>query len=372
MNIVSNRILSELIDKIYSSAMVGDWHEALAQIRRLTHSNKIFFVISKLSEGAPLPLVTEIDAGFDYDPNLLVSYAESMAEDPWYQIAQSALEGDVLHYSKMKPAPLIEHENIYQQIFLPMRSYHCMGAVLLRNEKYEATFAINRGKEDEPYNDDDTEFIELITPHLSRAIILYIELQAYKNIANISQAISRNAAKALILCDEQANILELNDVGKNLLVNSDYFDTQAKHLRLTRDYLDAQVHKVIKDSALFVQRDIKSRQMLLLDDLEEKLVVEAVPLMDKYIHDGESFDCCLVIITPETTVDWQQASIQYSLTSKELEVAKRIYGKRRVSEIANELSMKENTVRTHVQNIYVKLGVRTQTEFMLALQIFSS
>lgn len=365
-----NKTLSKLIDQIYASAIEGSWHDTINKIRLLTHSNKIFFVIKSLNN--PEPLAIEFVAGFDYDPKILISYSGAMEDDPWYQIAQLSLQGDILKHSELKPVDSFEHTPIYQDIFLPMRSYHCMGAVLLRNEEYEATFAINRGKNDLAYSDADYELLELVVPHLTRAIGLYIELKAYKNIANIAEGIARSSSKAIFLCDKDANILELNELAINLLNHSNYFIPNQQQLNLAKDYLNANVKTIIADNASFSQDNIRCRQVLILDEDEEKLILKATPLMEKHAVVGGEVNCCLVTITPENTVDWEAVSSEYRLTARESEVSRLIYTKKRVMDIADLLCMKENTVRTHVQNIYAKLRVNTQAEFMLALNMFSS
>jgi DNA-binding CsgD family transcriptional regulator len=214
--------------------------------------------------------------------------------------------------------------------------------------------------------------LELVVPHLTRAIGLYIELKAYKNIANIAEGITRNSSKAMFLCDKDANILELNELGINLLDQSNYFIQNQHQLNLVKDYLNANVKTIIAENATFTQENIRCRQVLILDEGEEKLILEATPLMEKHAVIGGEVNCCLVTITPENTIDWQALSNEYRLTAKETEVSRLIYNKKRVTDIADLLSMKENTVRTHLQNIYAKLRVNTQAEFILALNMFSS
>ena len=115
---INGKTLSRLIDSIYQSAITGDWQSSINAIRKYTNSNKIFFVIRDLKTGEPITV--EFLASFDYNPDILLHYADVMDEDPWYQLSQLGLEGDVMHLSKLLPVESFKDSNIYKTIFKPM------------------------------------------------------------------------------------------------------------------------------------------------------------------------------------------------------------------------------------------------------------
>ncbi|NDV89705.1 hypothetical protein GTH32_00645 [Alteromonas sp. 345S023] len=367
---MENRSLSLLIGKIYDRGIRGDWLDVLEDIMLLSKSNKIFYIVR--ASNCLKPIIYEFITGFDYDRNVLESYINNIEKDPWYQIAKLSLQGDLLRYSELLPVSSFSASQIYKDVFIPMRTHHCIGGVLLRNENYEATFAINRGAEDPPYSDDDFEFLELIMPHLSRALAISLELQTYKNIATIAEGISRNSSKAIILCDKAANILQLNSRASTLLTQSGYFSSNKKSLNLNIDYIDRKLNDIIANNAIFSGDNVRCRQVLLLNVIQhETLLIEVTPLMRKYTDLGENLDCCLVAITAEMNLDWNSFQSEFSLTEKELQVTQLVYSKKRVSDIAQLLTIKENTVRTHLQNIYSKVRVSTQSELIVTLNLFS-
>ena len=51
-----------------------------------------------------------------------------------------------------------------------------------------------------------------------------------------------------------------------------------------------------------------------------------------------------------------------SLTSRELEIARRIVARRTNRQIAEELFLSPRTVETHVRNIFAKLGADSRVE----------
>jgi DNA-binding NarL/FixJ family response regulator len=52
------------------------------------------------------------------------------------------------------------------------------------------------------------------------------------------------------------------------------------------------------------------------------------------------------------------------LTSRQLEVATRLVGGERVSEIARNMYLSPSTVRNHLANLFRKVGVHSQSEFL--------
>ena len=55
------------------------------------------------------------------------------------------------------------------------------------------------------------------------------------------------------------------------------------------------------------------------------------------------------------------------LTAKEIEVVEKILGGKSRKEIADELHISENTVKTHLKHIYEKLGIANKQELLTLL-----
>ena len=55
------------------------------------------------------------------------------------------------------------------------------------------------------------------------------------------------------------------------------------------------------------------------------------------------------------------------LTAKEIEVVEKILGGKSRKEIADELHISENTVKTHLKHIYEKLGIAKKQELLTLL-----
>lgn len=366
---INGKTLSRLIDSIYQSAITGDWQSSINAIRKYTNSNKIFFVIRDLKTGEPITV--EFLASFDYNPDILLHYADVMDEDPWYQLSQLGLEGDVMHLSKLLPVESFKDSNIYKTIFKPMHSYYCLGVVLARNSQYEATFAINRGELSTEYTERDKTLIELLTPHLTRAIKLFINFKTYRNLISIAEITSRNETKAMFLCDENATILKVNSLGNELISSNPCISNIDNKLVITERCINDRIRKIIAENALFSAENITCRQVVILEGGDEKLLLEVMPLVQRYFYSGDYINCVVVTITAENQINWELVTSVYQLTKREIDISQLIYAKRRVADIASSLCLSENTIRTHIQNIYAKLQVKTQTEFIVNLNLFS-
>ena len=66
----------------------------------------------------------------------------------------------------------------------------------------------------------------------------------------------------------------------------------------------------------------------------------------------------------ETTAAISDSSQDWKLTQRETEISSLIVRGRTNRQIAEELSISENTVKTFVKRLFIKLGVHSRSEFI--------
>ncbi|MEE1673730.1 LuxR C-terminal-related transcriptional regulator [Agarivorans aestuarii] len=362
--------ISDLIGSIYDCSISGEWKALLEKIRKLTLSNKAFFVLWNARHESMVTL--ELVTNFDYDPNLMEVYQQRFSEDPWHLYSGSLLEGEVSVYSEETPIRDIQHLSIYKDIFVPMQTHHCIGSIVVRDGEHDGYVALNRGPKDSPYQDQDVALLKQITPHLKRAAYIYAQLKQSKNHVNILNSISENTANGILICDNTGRILSLNQSARELLIRSHYFCEDDRKLIITIPYLNSKMGELINASCAENYNTRHLHGALLLEGIEatEDIYLTASPLKDKYIYSFTEKECCLVTLTPEHILNWESLKEEFSLTKRELELLKLIYRKKCLSALSESMKIKINTVRTHIQNIYRKLGVKTQMDLMIKLGQF--
>ncbi|MDO6762359.1 helix-turn-helix transcriptional regulator [Agarivorans sp. 1_MG-2023] len=368
INTLPNEIL-ELISDIYDCAMSGEWNELLEKVREATNSNKAFFILWNAPKKQMVKY--EMVTNFSYDPSLIESYLNRFGEDPWHHYSQSILEGEVTAYSEIIPINEIEHLSIYKDIFVPMKSYHCLGAIVVRDGTHDGYIALNKGDDEEPYNDGDLKLLKLITPHLRKAARIYTELKHSENNFNVLNAIADNTTSGMLICDETRHIVSLNKVAREIITRNRKIESNIDEFNISVPYLNSKMGSVIESSCFPYDAEVDAQPVILLDESgDDMLNISVTPLRREYFGAAIGRGCCLITLTPGYALNWYAIEKEFHLTKRELELIKLIHKRNGVDVLAEVMDIKLNTVRTHIQNIYRKLGVKNQMDLMVKLGSF--
>jgi DNA-binding NarL/FixJ family response regulator len=72
----------------------------------------------------------------------------------------------------------------------------------------------------------------------------------------------------------------------------------------------------------------------------------------------------------ELTLEWLNERLKNPLSEREFEILTALKGGKSNAQVAEQLFLSVNTIKTHLQNIYVKLGARNRTEALFILNQF--
>lgn len=361
--------LSGVIEQLYDCALSGDWLDVLKLVRDKTHSNKVYFVVRDVIKDSVVD--THLIADFDYNPMVPSAYLNNFEHDPWFQHSLGALEGEITRPSVDVPVETFDALPIYQNYFVPLNTHYAIGGIIIRDEGYESFLICNRGREASEYADEDIKAIELLMPHFRQAVRIYLTLQSYKKVRTISQAINSATEASVILCKEDGTILEANEMAQEMLHNEEAFLVDGGYLALNKAHLNDRLKYYIKECAHFKDNRISLKRDIYVESENNRaFVVSVLPLsrVDASIHTQYT---CVVKINSQKQVRWQSIQHSFELTPTELFVTELIFNKYTTMQIAEELNITVNTARSHIQNIYEKLNVKSQVELMSKLSLYA-
>lgn len=361
--------LSSLIGDIYDCSISGNWKGLLEQLRFAMGSNKAFFALWNAPDNDMVSF--EMATDFDYDPAVMECYLQRFPEDPWYQSSLAKLEGEINCFSDEIPIEQIQSLSIYQDVFVPMKTHHCVGATVVRDGVHDGYVVFNRGADSPAYDEHDLAFLAQVTPHLRRAANIHTQLKLAQNHANILTTISQATRNGLLVCDESGRILSMNPAAQQLLTDSHHLVDDSKTLSLHIPYLNKRLRVMLKQNCFFQG---EAEQSLLLEGREDSadILIGLSPLKDKYFGRQEAQACCLVTLSADDALNWDAINLEYELTAREVELLQWIYKRKSVSCLADEMGIKVTTARSYIQNIYKKLHVSTQMDLMVKLSQFKS
>lgn len=360
--------LSTFIGKIYDASLNNNWVGILEELREKTQSNKAFIVLQKY--GCPKPLILEFSMNFDYDQKVLQDYYSRAFEDPLYLVLKDMSEGECNDLSKLININDIVRSDYYQQIFIPMKSHYAMTGILIRDSEYDGFFAVNRGPTEPPYGQSDLAFLELITPHLSRAFHIYKSLQLYKQYSAINKSILDQTDKGILVCDENNQILLANDSANLEIQHAADMKVIGSQLTLNIAAFNKRLHHCIKQCAL-LPNGIDTQESIMLDRANgDSLLITISPLNRKMSFVDFDYPCVLVTLNKQSAIRWLAVKQEYALTKKEIALVKSLSLKKKLNELSVENRVSYNTLRTHLQSIFRKMSINSQAELMVTLGMF--
>ena len=363
--------LSILIGDIYEAALTGEWSKALNLIINATQSNKAFLFLNKVSESQPLLL--EFKANFEYSTEVLKDYQNRMFEDPFYQISKDATEGESINLNDQLDISQHKGSYFYDNILIPMKSHQVLAAILVRDGKHDSIFAINRSLDDPNYDQQDYNLIQLITPHLMRSIQTFLALKLYKDYANIVKSILDQTDKGIIVCDQAGNILLSNTFVDDNLASCAALDLTSGKIMLVDRSENRRFKSYIKQCSVLEFTGIGVQESIIIDTPEQEMIVISVSPL-KHKKNSSEFDqaCCIVTITLQQTLNWNVFSKEYRLTKRESQLVQAIYTKKKLKDLTTVLNISYNTLKTHLQSVFRKVEVNSQTELMIKINMFKN
>lgn len=368
---ITEQELSDYIKDIYGSVLNRDWNNIMEQLRFYTNSNKALFLQNFSSEQPPILALT---ANFNFPEHKFIEYQKRLHEDPFYLHTVHEPTNQCINCNDYFNIEDYENDDYYQSVCVPLRAHYVLANMLEKDGENESVVILNRSKDQEPYSQQDINLVNLVSPHLTQALFIYKELKLYKNYANISKSILDQQDKAVMVCDEHSRIVLSNDYANARLADSTIIKSEDNKLILKEHVYQKHLDKCISQCAQLSYKEICTQESLVIEvDENDKLMnilITVSPLKSNNAFVDIDVPCCMVTISFQQQLNWQLVQREYSLTPRELELLKAIYAKKKLTELTVLLGAKYNTLRVHLQNIFKKLDVSSQTELMIKINLF--
>jgi len=360
--------LSRLIEDIYNAALTNNWSPILKNIIKYTHSNKAFIFLQDVNNKKPLFM--KFEANFDYDYNLLTEDQFNKFYSPFDQAKKDAVEGEYFSVDDLIGLSTYRNNKSDQDFFIPFKPHHCLAGVLIRDGQYESVYAISRAASDINYDTKDLNLIKVLTPHLSRSMHIYKTLKLYNDLASISKSILDQSDKALVVCDSDANIIIANKLAYEKSDNSTVINFEGTKIYILNNVYNKMLHHYIKECCALSVVGAGIAESILMEEGKESVLITVIPLKNNNNFNFIDVPCCLVTINFQEIIDWNIINKEFGLSKKELVLLKSIFAKKKLNELTSSFGVTYNTLRTHLQAIFRKTGVNSQTELLIKLNLF--
>lgn len=354
---------SGLVHRIYaSSAEPGSWPETVGEIAQSLGAIQAVLFSPYANSGASLMFPWRVE-----EKDLILYETKYINHDIWAQNAQRknlihdgavALDEDLVSRAELL-------DSVYYREFLkPMGVGRlCSGVVFEGAPGLPSTvLSVYRGPDD-PFDQDDLEFMRLLVPHLSRSLGLMHRLNhARYQVESLRAALNRLSIGVFLL-NRELEVIFSNTKAQQVLKRADGLELDEKQRLNAKRSKKPDGQCLEAWLALLVKTPEHQR-----GSFGETFEVSRKQPRSKY-----SLQCCplqpndplakgegahhIVFVTDPLQLELptnEQMQMQFGLTPAETRVALAIVQGGSYSDVATTLAVSEETVRTQIRSAYSK------------------
>lgn len=358
---------NELIGLIYEAALDRSvWPLVADRLADLMHAK-----VGQIS-CYDISTQTSLDVSPRLPPEALHSYADHWVHrNPLIARGQRKLVGEVFSLHDLMPKSEFVRTEIYNEFFAPLALEEGLGAALVAEGSFSASFGVWRPSQMETFGRSDVDLLAGLVPHLQRALQLTIRLSELETMRTASAELLNQLRQASLLVDRACVVQFANRAAEEILAEGSGLQRDAKgRLRAERQAETASLHKLIVEAAKLVSGHHESaggRIRISRSKERASLTVLVIPLrIETNWLVPRQPAAMLFVSDPERTSDPTADSLrhEFGLTAAEAAVAKEILNGRGLKFAARRLGVSPTTVRTHLTAVFSKTCTQRQAELV--------
>jgi DNA-binding CsgD family transcriptional regulator/PAS domain-containing protein len=367
--------LSELVGEIYDAALDPSlWIDVVGKAGRFVGGSA-----AAIHSKNPTAMTVTVHYQSGIDPYYLQIYLDKYVQLDPTMIAHyfADIEEPIAGADIMPHHELVE-TRFYKEWIQPQGMVGNISAVLDKSATSAALFGVFRYERDGFVDDEARRRMRLIVPHIRRAVLVggLIDLRK-ADAANLAGALDGLSAGVCVV-DAGGRIVHANAACHVILDAGDFLSAIGGRIVASDAKVDQAFHELFAaagsgDAAIGAQGialPLRARD-------GSRYVAHVLPLTSgarraagiAYSAAAALFICKVAAENPSSPEIIARA---YRLTPTELRVLLAIVQIGGVPEVAPALGIAENTVKTHLSNLFVKTGARRQADLVKIVAGFST
>ena len=298
------------------------------------------------------------------DPKLYKDYA---LIDPWRSGTEKWPEGAVGLDTDICPREEFKSSAVCRDFYAPNEAFHGIGGTILVSSSGQSVIVGTRGAEQGPFGEPEKAILRPLMPHLKRAVLLHGELGAMRSqLATFTDHLNRYP-HAFLLADAECRIVYANAAAHEMAVLRDGITMEGGYLKIGSLQHKAAFSQAVSEVA---SGGITELRRLLIPRPSHKRPYRLIlmPVGDSgALPLGVSLPAVSVLVidaASQTEPDLSALCETFSFTPAEARVVGKLAVGRSAEEIAAELKISVETVRTHIKRSLSKAGAERQGELI--------
>ncbi len=358
----------KLLDQIYDAASDNDlWSAVLTEIADLTRSQGGMLFGQSL--GAQ-------KVYFDFNGRLSEEcnrvYQERHMRNDWSMRMEHRPVGQLVFSDDILDLASLQKTAFFDEVLRPQDLAHNAMMALAAKDDFRAAFNICRSPKVGAFGAEEREILEWLQPHLRRSVSLGFQFETYQALSKVGFNVVDRMSDGVIVFDRSGRIVYSNPAADAFGGIGGVLDfsrrrtltVRAKgHDRIFSDLLQA-VLSGKPAAAMSIPHSSEGGSLTLV--LSSVRGRDLARFSDQRVKDAVAV---LLIIDPLKRISVPAGRLReaYGLTGMEAKVALEIASGKTLPDIAKQLDLSRNTVKSHLLKTFGKIGVSRQTELAVLI-----
>lgn len=302
------------------------------------------------------------------DPEGIRSYESYYAGiNPWFQpgkIDPAFLRGEVIAFEQTLPLEKYLKTEFYNDWGRANHVVHGMGTLIHSSSGLVTSVRVNRSAERGEVRPEEIALLQVLAPHLGRAVRLQQHLQEMRGL----RAIFDLSPWPAFVVTPRLRLLRANAAGEQLLRDRDGFSTRAGYLQATG--AEGELRRVVADCQAIGPRDESSWSCRVpRPEPGGWHAVFAHPLPVEAGGPGRGNRILLYAVNPMESRPLSRKTLGklFRLSAAESALVLALWQNLSLVESANQLGVSINTAKSQLQSVFAKTGCSSQAELLVRL-----
>ena len=270
-------------------------------------------------------------------------------------------------YDVLERPEFLRHP-IYNRIYRPREIEPGLGVTISRDTNTTTVLSIFRTRSQEFFSSSETEFIQLLTPHIARALALRRRMSTVKQVLDTTTGVFDRLPQGVILLDAQQRIVSMNQIAQRLLDASNELHVSRGVLGASSVANDRRLQNLIGwavDPANRNDHPAHHGLSIYPADGDNFVSMIVLPLRAGNMFVGSRQPRVAIFLAKEgRPVKFPADLLEdlYGLTSAEAKIVPLLMNGLSISEAAKKLDVSRNTVATQVRYVFEKTGCHKRSD----------
>ncbi len=305
------------------------------------------------------------------DPEFRAAYAEYAPRNPWFLSSIDYADGRVMTGDELIGARELLRTDFYRTLLKPRRLFHRLCGVVARRGDLVYVIDAHRGEDQEEFGEREKSNLAKALPHISLALEnRWRCLQAGDLARALMRIVDQDAHPTLLLTPE-CRVVYRNTRAGELTLEANGLQARGDSLVAAtgtdnRSLREAMV-EVSRDSALGAQAASRVLTISVPGGVHPSILI-ARSAGRGFLSESGEFCELVMVMTRNAHSEHDPRNCpfarQFELTPAQARVNALVFTGHALSSIARSLEVSENTVRTHLKQIYQKTNTHGQMELV--------